>query len=102
MRCIRENKLPDVFREEKMTILLKNNGVIGNINDYRGIFLRCIILSVFQKWLYMKNAEKVDRSGSEYTCGGRKNRSGTDALLILKLVQDYSKWTNKQIIPSTF
>ena len=98
LRCIRENKLPDVFREEKMTILLKNNGVIGNINDYRGIFLRCIILSVFQKWLYMKNAEKVDRSGSEYACGGRKNRSGTDALLILKLVQDYSKWTNKQII----
>ena len=98
LRCIRENKLPDVFREEKMTILLKNNGVIGNINDYRGIFLRCVILSVFQKWLYMKNADKVDRNGSEYACGGRKNRSGTDALLILKLVQDYSKWTNKQII----
>ena len=81
-----------------MTLLLKNNGVIDNINDYRGIFLRNIILSIYQKWLYSKNAGKVDASGSEYACGGRKERSVQDALLILKLVQDYSKWTKKQII----
>ena len=30
--------------------------------------------------------------------GGRKKRCVQDALLILKLVQDYSKWTKKQII----
>ena len=66
--------------------------------DYRGIFLRNIILSIYQKWLYSKNAGKVDASGSEYACGGRKERAVQDALLIVKLIQGYSKWTKKQII----
>ena len=91
VKCIRENQLPDVFREERMKILLKSNGIIDNINDYRGIFLRCIIVSIFQKWLYSKNAVIVDENGSEYAMGGRKERSGTEALLVVKLVQDYSK-----------
>ena len=98
LKCIRLNTIPNLFREEKMTLLLKNNGVIDDINDYRGIFLRNIILSIFQKWLYSKNADKVDAHGSEYACGGRKKRSVQDALLIVKLVQDYSKWTKTQII----
>ena len=98
VKCIRLNTIPVLFREEKMTILFKNKGKIDNINDYRGIFLRNIILSIFQKWLYNKNAVKVDNAGSEYACGGRQKRSGLEALLIVKLVQDYSKWTNKQIV----
>ena len=98
LKCIRLNTIPAIFREEKMTILLKNKGKIDNINDYRGIFLRNIILSIFQKWLYIKNAEKVDGAGSEYACGGRQKRSGMEALLIVKLVQDYSRWTNKEIV----
>ena len=40
----------------------------------------------------------MDANGSEYACGGRKERCVQDALLIMKLVQDYSKWTKKQII----
>ena len=98
LKCMRLNTLPKLLRKEKISILLKNNGVIDNINDYRGIFLRHVILSVFQKWLYSKNAEVVDSKGSEYACGGRKKRSASEALLIVKLVQDYSKWTRKQII----
>ena len=49
-------------------------------------------------WLCSKNAGKVDANGSEYACGGRKERAVQDALLIVKLIQDYSKWTKKQII----
>ena len=98
LKCIRLNTLPVIFREEKMTLLLKNNGTIDNINDYRGIFLRNIILSILQKWLYNKNAGKVDSNGSEYACGGRKERSVQEALLIVKLIQDYSNWTKKQVI----
>jgi hypothetical protein len=98
LKCVKLNTLPEALRIEKITILLKSNGVIDNINDYRGIFLRNIILSIFQKWLYSKNAGVVDKNGSEYACGGRKDRSGTEALLIVKLVQDYSKWTKRQII----
>ena len=81
-----------------MTILLKSKGKIDEINDYRGIFLRNIILSIFQKWLYNQNAVKVDNTGSEYACGGRQKRSGLEALLIVKLVQDYAKWTNKEMV----
>ena len=75
LMCYRSNVLPDVLREEKMTLLLKSKGVIDSINDYRGIFLRNVILSVYQKWLYKRNSEKVDNSGSEFACGGRKERS---------------------------
>ena len=86
LKCVRLNQIPTLFREEKLTLVLKNNGVIDNINDYRGIFLRNIILSIYQKWLYGKNAGKVDANGSEYACGGRKERAVQDALLIVKLI----------------
>ena len=89
---------PEKFQVEKMTLLLKNKGVIDNINDYRGIFIRNVIVSVYQKWLYGRNAPIVDASGTEYACGGRKGRSGLEALLIVKLVQDYARWTKSQVI----
>ena len=98
LMCFRENVLPSLFREEKMTLLLKNKGVIDTINDYRGIFLRHLVLSVYQKWLYMKNSSIVDSMGSEYAFGGRKGRSGMDALLVVKLIQDYAKWTKKEVV----
>ena len=81
-----------------MTLLLKNKGIIDMINDYRGIFLRHMILSVYQKWLYLKNSCIVDSAGSEYAFGGRKKRSGMDALLVVKLIQDYAKWTKKEVV----
>ena len=96
--CFRKNVLPSLFREEKMTLLLKNKGVIDMIDDYRGIFLRHLILSVYQKWLYLKNSIIVDEAGSEYAFGGRKCRSGMDALLIVKLIQDYARWTKKEVV----
>ena len=96
--CFRRNVFPEKFQVEKMTLLLKNKGVIDNINDYRGIFLRNVIVSIYQKWLYGRNAPIVDASGTEYACGGRKGRSGLEALLIVKLVQDYARWTNTQVI----
>ena len=93
LMCYRKNVFPECLQVEKMTLLLKNKGVINNINDYRGIFLRNIIVSIYQKWLYSRNAPIVDANGSEFACGGRKNRSGIEALLIVKLIQDYSRWT---------
>ena len=81
LMCFRTNALPVQLREEKMTLLLKNKGVIDNINDYRGIFLRNLIVSVYQKWLYQKNSIIVDDNGSELAFGGRKLRSVMNALL---------------------
>ena len=91
--CFRRNVFPTKFQIEKMTLLLKSKGMIDNINDYRGIFLRNIIVSVYQKWLYTRSAPIVDANGSEYAIGGRKKRAGMEALLIVKLVQDYARWT---------
>ena len=48
LECIRLNTLPTMFREEKITLLLKNGGKIDNIDDYRGTFLRDVILTIFQ------------------------------------------------------
>ncbi len=98
LMCYRKNILPDALRDEKMTLLLKNRGIIDNLNDYRGIFLRNIIISIYQKWLYKRNSEKVDSVGSEFACGGRKKRSGLEALLIVKLMQDYAKWAKKKLV----
>ena len=81
-----------------MVLLLKSKGIIDLINDYRGIFLRNLIISVYQKWLFHKNSGTVDNSGSEFACGGRKKRSGIDALLIVKLIQDYVKWSKKEVV----
>ena len=47
-----------MFREE-ITLALKNGGNIDNIDNYKGIFLRNVILTIFQKCLYRKNAKKV-------------------------------------------
>ena len=96
--CFKQNVFPEKFQIEKMTLLLKNKGIIDNINDYRGIFLRNVIVSVYQKWLYNRNAPTVDANGTEYACGGRKERSGLEALLIVKLIQDYARWTKTPII----
>ena len=96
--CFQNNAVPDTLRKEKMVLLLKSRGVIDDINDYRGIFLRNVIVSVYQKWLYSKNSQKVDDNGSEFACGGRKNRSVSDPLLVVKLIQDYAKWTKKETI----
>ena len=101
LTCFRQNAIPNLLREQKMSLLLKNKGVIDEIDDYRGIFLRHFFLSVYQKWLYQRNSKIVDESGSEFACGGRRERSVMDALLILKLVQDYARWT-KQIVVMKF
>ena len=98
LTCFKQNIIPDLLREQKMTLLLKNKGVINEINDYRGIFLRYLVLSVYQKWLYQRNSKVVDEAGSEFACGGRRKRSGMDALLIVKLIQDYAKWTKKPVV----
>ena len=98
LACFRQNVVPSLLREQKMTLLLKNKGVIDEINDYRGIFLRHLVLSVYQSWLYQKSSKVVDVSGSEFAFGGRKERAVIDALLIVKLVQDYAKWTKKEIV----
>ena len=97
LMCFR-HVFPESFQIEKMTLFLKNKGVIDNINDYRGIFLRNVIVSDYQKWLYERNAPVVDSNGSEYACGGRKERSGMEALLIVKLIQDYANWTKTPMI----
>ena len=92
LMCFQQNVFPDCLQNEQMTLLLKSKGKIDNINDYRGIFLRSIIVSVYQKWLYQRNAPVVDQNGSEFACGGRKERSGMEALLTVKLIQDYANW----------
>ena len=98
LQCFKQNILPSALRVEKMTLLLKSKGVIDEINDYRGIFLRNVIVSVYQKWLYTKCSVPVDEAGSEFACGGRKGRAVTDPLLVVKLVQDYAKWTKKEVV----
>ena len=60
--------------------------------------MRNFIVSVYQKWLYLKNSGVVDDAGSEFACGGRKKRSVDDALLVVKLIQDYVKWTKKSVV----
>ena len=96
--CLVEaEKLPVDMRIEKMVLLYKMAGEISKLDNYRGIFLRNIILSVYQKWLYSKSAPVVDSNGTEFAFGGRSKRSVQEALLILRLIQDHAMWTGQDI-----
>ena len=96
--CFRSNEIPDAFRMEKMVLLYKHKGKLDELDNYRGIFLRLIILTIYQKWLYSKCAPIVDSNGSESAFGGRKGKSAIEPLLIIKLIQDNAAWMNEQII----
>lgn len=97
LMCFRMNIFPETLQKEKLILILKSNGVIDDINDYRGIFIRNLIVSVYQKWLYSRNAPVVDKNGTENAFGGRVERSGLEALLVVKLIQDYAMWTKNTI-----
>ena len=96
--CFMKGEIPDEVRIEKMVLLYKHKGLLDDIDNYRGIFLRIVILSVYQKWLYSKCAPIVDGNGSIVALGGRKGKSGIEALLIVKLIQDHARWTKQQFI----
>ena len=96
--CFKSSEIPDAFRIEKMILLYKHKGKLDELDNYRGIFLRLIILTIYQKWLYTKCAPIADGSGSESAYGGRKGKSTIEPLLIIKLIQDNAKWTKEQII----
>ena len=96
--CFKSSEIPDAFRIEKMILLYKHKGKLDELDNYRGIFLRLIILTIYQKWLYSKCAPIANGSGSESAFGGRKGKSAIEPLLIIKLIQDNANWTKEQII----
>ena len=80
-----------------MILLYKHAGEIDVLDNYRGIFLRHVILSIIQKWLYTHNAGIVDSNGSELAFGGRVDRSVQEALLIVRLIQDHAWWSGESL-----
>ena len=90
--------IPIQLKIEKVVLLYKNAGEISEMDNYRGIFLRQIIISLLQKWLYQKCAPEVDKNGSEYAFGGRMERSVTEVLLVVKLIQDHARWTKRPLV----
>ena len=96
--CCYQEKIPPQLRSESMAILYKNKGELSSLDNYRGIFIRIVIMSILQKWMYSKCAPIIDNNGSEYAFGGRKGRSHKEALVILRLVQDHSRWTKQPLI----
>ena len=98
LKCLYEEDIPTDVKMERMTLLYKNIGELSNIDNYRGIFLRHIILSILQKWLYSRCSPTLDENGSEYAFGGRKGRAVNEVLLIVRLVQDHCHWTGQPLI----
>ena len=98
MLCYRRREMPDEFRIEKMILLYKHKGKLDMLDNYRGIFLRLVIVSIYQKWLYAKCAPIADKHGSDTAFGGRKGKDTLEPLLIIKLIQDHARWTGEQII----
>ena len=96
--CFKIEDVPDEMKIEKMVLLYKNVGQLFDIDNYRGIFIRNVILSVLQKWLYSKCSPIVDSNGSENAFGGRVKRSVKEVLLIVRLIQDQSHWTGQPLI----
>ena len=72
--CCEQENVPEETRREKLVLLYKNSGLLSEMDNYRGIFIRLLFISVLQKWLYLKCAPVVDDNGSELAFGGRKLR----------------------------
>ena len=98
LSCCMDENIPDQMRNEKLVLIYKNKGTLTDLDNYRGIFLRLLCLSILQKWLYQKCSPIVEICGSEYAFGGRKERSVNEVLLIVRLVQDYSNWKKQPLI----
>ena len=98
LSCCKYENIADGMRNEKLIILYKNKGPLTEMDNYRGIFIRLIVLSILQKWLYMKCSPIVDMNGSELAFGGRKGRSVNEVLLIVRLMQDYCHWNKQPLI----
>ena len=96
--CFISSEIPSEFRIEKMILLYKHKGRLDDLDNYRGIFLRLIILTIYQKWLYSKSSPIADQNGSNSAFGGRKGKSTMSPLLIIKLIQDHAVWTKEQLI----
>ena len=73
--CWEKEDIPESWRNEKMVLLYKNKGQLFDLDNYRGIFIRLLCLSILQKWLYQKCSPIVDLCGSELAFGGRTKRS---------------------------
>ena len=90
--------IPIEMKIEKIVLLYKNSGEITDMDNYRGIFLRYLILSLLQKWLYKECAPVLDGNGSEYAFGGRVKRAVKEVLLVVKLIQDHAIWTKRPLV----
>ena len=81
--CFMSSEIPEEFRIEKMLLLYKHKGSLDDLDNYRGIFLRLLILTIYQKWLYSKCSPIADNNGSDAAFGGRKGKSAITPLLII-------------------
>ena len=63
-----------------MVLLYKNKGKLDELDNYRGIFLRLLILTIYQKWLYKKCSPTVDGNGSDTAYGRRKGKGGIQVI----------------------
>ena len=97
-KCLFDEEIPDEVKLERMALLYKNAGEISDVDNFRGIFLRHILLSALQKWLYGRSSPILDENGSENAFGGRKGRAVNEVLLILRLIQDHCHWTGQPLI----
>ena len=96
--CFMQEDIPIQMKVERIVLLYKNSGAITDMDNYRGIFLRYLILSLMQKWLYQKCSPTVDSNGTEYAFGGRMKRSVRELLFVVKLVQDHANWTKRPLV----
>ena len=96
--CCECDTIAEGMRNERLVILYKNKGELTDMDNYRGIFIRLLCLSILQKWLYKKCSPTVDENGSEFAFGGRKGRSVNEVLLIVRLIQDYCHWSKQPLI----
>ena len=96
--CHRKQDLPDDFRIERMILLYKQKEKLDDLDNYRRLFLRLIIVTIYEKWLFSKCVLIADKNGNGAAFGGRKGKDTLEPLLIIKLVQDHARWTKKQFI----
>jgi hypothetical protein len=91
IKCWKSKKIPQDFKDAKITTLYKNKGDRGDCNSYRGISLLSVTGKVLAKIILKRLQQIAEDIYPESQCGFRAQRSTTDMVFAVRQLQEKAR-----------
>ena len=78
--------IPEFFQTATITSFYKNRGCVQEMTNQRGVFNLPKVRGIFDKMIYQRSYEEIDRELSCSNVGGRKERSIRDHLFVITAI----------------